>query len=111
MIEFMKRTQITSPAQSKGALYQTKIELSTGEISNTYILPFNRVYSIAHNLQGSATIEYTNDFLEDLQKNNGDGDFVPWVEGDDVNLGVVAFRVTNVTGDIKCVVSVKTDNE
>ena len=104
----MKRVDFTTPTQIAGALYQEEIIVDSGtESENIYLFPFTRVYDIALQLEGDGAIEVSNSSIKKLE--SGNGIFKRWDGISRLNLALVAFRVTRVSGIVQATISVKTD--
>ena len=106
-VVLMKRVELASPTTIAGALYQEEVILTEGtESENIYLLPFTRVYDIALEIEGDGAIEFSNSSISKLKA--GNGKFLPWDGIGKVNLALIAFRVTRVSGTVEAVISVKT---
>lgn len=99
----MARTKLTSPEQSKGAIYSTRLSLTIAQ-SDTYLLPINRVYGISFYLDGTGEIYVTND-------PDGLIGFEAWDGVSQISNAITAFYVTRTAGTVTAKITVKTDNE
>ena len=106
-IKHMKKTS-SSFRTASGALYTEKITLTVGE-SDVLILPLTRIYAIAILIDGTGTIEFSNDSMADLEA--ATAEFVEWDGVSEINLGVTALKVVWGSGTVTTRIVVKTETE
>lgn len=102
----MIRSDLHQPDTAKGALYHEDITLTAGSVSDTIIFPISEVYSITAKIDGDGAIEFSNDSFDKLYAETAI--FVPWNGVGEINIGIIAFRVTRNSGTVTAVVSAKT---
>ena len=95
-------------ASANGAVFHTKIELTSGE-SDVYLVPLNRMYAIGATQDAGVVLNFSIDSEDTIRNDSANVIWVAWDGLSGINLAITAFKATWSAGTPVATVTIKTE--